>query len=282
MDLYRRSFRRQVDTGHQARLRVENRNGRVDIASHEEPGVTIEVTADIYAASEAEADELLRRLQEAITVEGDRVEVFTPELRRPEFGIFFFGRGPKVDYDIRVPADTEVQVTSRNGPVRVRGTRRPVRVENRNGRVTLEDVAADVTVENNNGRTSVTRCAGGVTVSTTNGAVSVERPGGDVDVSTRNGAVEVQDPLAGVKATSTNGPVRFSGKVNGDVELQATNGGIRMAVTADSRFEIDAQSVHGGVHSDLPVRETPPGGESGPLYKVRLRTVNGGIRLTEL
>jgi DUF4097 and DUF4098 domain-containing protein YvlB len=282
MELFRRSFRRQVDTGYEARLRIANRNGKTRITRHDSPNVAIEVNADLYAASDQEAEEQLRRLQEAIVVDGNNIEIQTPELRRPEFGIFFFGRGPKVEYDIRVPADTQLNATSHNGAVEVSGTRRPAHIENRNGRVTIADVAAEVSVENRNGRITVERCAGPVRASNTNGAITVAGATGAVEVKTRNGSLEVTEPGAGVQAESTNGPIRFSGRVNGDVSMQATNGGIRMAVTADSRFEIDAESRHGGVHSELPVRDRPPGGEGAAVHKVHLRTTNGGIRLTEL
>jgi hypothetical protein len=282
MELFRRSFRRQVDTGYEARLRIANRDGKIKVSRHDEPNVIVEVNAELYAASGSDADEQLRRIQDGIVVDGNRIEVVTPDLRRPEFGIFFFGRGPKVDYEIRVPANTDVNASSHNGAVEISGTQRPVNVENRNGKVTIEDVAAEVTVENRNGRIAVERCAGPVRVANTNGAITVARAGSGVEARTRNGSVEVSEAGGGVSAESTNGPLRFNGRVNGDVSLQATNGGIRMAVSSDSRFEIDAESRHGGVHSDLPVRDRPPGGEGGPVFKVHLRTTNGGIRLTEL
>ena len=281
MELHRRSFTRQVETGHEARLRIENRNGRISVRTHDQPNVVIDVVAEIYAASSGEADAEAERMQRAIVSEGNRVDIVTPEQQRPEFGIFFFGRGPKVDYDIRVPAETEIQASSRNGPVQLVGTRKPAQIQSHNGRVTAEDIAAEVTVESHNGRISVTRCAGPVRVRGANGPITLEKPEREASIQTRNGSIEITEPAAGVTATSTNGSIRFVGRVRGDVDLRATNGGIRMAVTADSRFEIDAESHRGSVQSDLPVRQGPPAEATTPAYKVYLRTTNGGIRLTE-
>jgi DUF4097 and DUF4098 domain-containing protein YvlB len=161
------------------------------------------------------------------------------------------------------------------------GTRKPAQIESRNGRVTAEDIAAEVTVESHNGRIAVIRCAGPVRVTGSNGPITLERPQREATIQTRNGSVEITEPAAGVTATSTNGSIRFGGRVGGDIDLRATNGSIRTAVTADSRFEIDAESHHGSVHSDLPVRQGQPAEATTQVHKVYLRTTNGSIRLTE-
>lgn len=280
MELYRRSFSKRIDAGYEARLRIENRNGLISIRTHDQPSVVINVTAELYADSQEDADREAGRLERSITSEGDLVEVRTPDLPRPEF--FFFGRGPKVDYDILVPADTEVWASNRNGPVEVRGIRRLLQVENRNGRVTGDDLGGEVKVENRNGKVALTRCAGPVTAESTNGAISVEQVQGAVAIQTRNGPLEVVQPGAGVRAHTTNGSITFRGRVHADVELEARNGAVRVAVTPDSRFEIDAESRHGSVRSDIPVRERPPAQGAGPPPKVRIRTTNGSIRLSEL
>ena len=279
MDLHRRTFTMRFDTGDQARLRVENRNGAISLRTHDQPAIVVDVLAEIYAASSSEADAEVERLRRSMTHEGDRVDIRTPDLPRPEF--FFFGRGPKVDYEIRAPAATELQASNRNGAVLVTGTRRPVQVEVRNGRVSIEEVASEVSVETRNGRVNVEHCAGPVQVSGTNGHIKVVKAAGNVAITTTNGVVEITGAGAGVKVATTNGHIRLQGRINGDVDLQATNGAVRVSVPADSRFEIDAESRRGSVRSDLKVRERPQTGPSGPLPKVRLRTTNGSIVVSE-
>jgi hypothetical protein len=67
----------------------------VTIRAHDQPAITIEVVCELYAANGSEADEELERIKRGIISEGNRVDIATPELTRPEF--MFFGRGPKVD-----------------------------------------------------------------------------------------------------------------------------------------------------------------------------------------
>lgn len=277
MDLYRRSFTRTIQTGERAKLRVDNRNGLILVRVHDSPEVTISVVADIFAASTAEANDDAARIERGITSNGETVDIRTPELPRPEF--MFFWRGSRVDYEIAVPRATEAAVSARNGRVELRGVDGPIEVHSRNGPVSLSDIRADVRVEAANGRVSVERCQANVGVASTNGPLSVDRAGGDVTVETRNGSVEVRDALKSVRAATTNGSVRVSGPVNAEMTLETTNGAVRLLVPRAARFEIDAESRRGSVHSDLPLRDSQG---DGPRPKVRIRTTNGSIRIGEL
>jgi DUF4097 and DUF4098 domain-containing protein YvlB len=280
LELHHRSFSKRIETGQEARLRIENRNGRITVRTHDEPAIVVDVDADIYAASSGEADAEAGRIERGITSEGNRVSVIAPELPRPEW--FFFGRGPTIHYELRVPANTDVWATSRNGSVSLSSTHGRARIESRNGRVTLDGVQGEIEIECRNGRVNLNGCGGPAKISGTNGPVTLERVSGAIEVDTKNGPIEVIEAGAGVKAATVNGPIRVTGRVNGDLDLSAANGSIRLAVTSDSRFEIDAESRHGPTRSDLPVRERGPVAEGGgPPAKVRIRTVNGAIRVIE-
>ncbi len=278
MELHRRTFSRTLETGDQSSLMVDNRNGSVIIRVHDRPQVLIDVVAELYADSSKDADLEAERVERGIVSDHGRVDIRTPELLRPSF--LFFGRGPKVDYEIAVPRETSVKVDSRNGRVEVRGVKGPVEIGSRNGPVTVEDCAEAVTVESRNGRIVVSRCGNRVAVKGRNGPLSIERVAEEVEVRTTNGAVTISDAGSSVRAESTNGPVRYSGPVAGDIVMEASNGSVHVRVPADSRFELDAESRNGRVRSDLPVRDDTRG--SGPRPKVRLRTINGGIRIEPL
>jgi DUF4097 and DUF4098 domain-containing protein YvlB len=279
VELHHRSFTKRIETGSESQLHVENRNGRVTIRPHDEPAVVIAVEADVYAESAAGADAEQQRIERAITSDGNRVSVVAPDLARPEW--FFFGRGPKIDYEIRVPVQTQVWLSSRNGPVSLSGTRGRAHVDSRNGRVTIERVEGDIEVEIRNGRVTISEGSGATRVSATNGPMTITRMRGAIEVESKNGTIDIEEPGSTVRARTVNGPIKYRGRVNGDLDLEAANGGIRVAVTPDSRFEIDAESRHGSTRSDLPVRDRQAPEGDGPAPKVRIRTVNGSIRLTE-
>lgn len=278
MELYRRFFTREVAVSVPAELRLTNRDGPVSVRSHDVQAIVFRVVAELYADSAAEADAELRRLEQAIEVRGNKLEVTTPDLPRPAF--LFFGRGARVEYDVLVPYATSLSVECRNSRIEVRDVEGPVQARNRNGPVVVRKVKEQVEVHNRNGSVTVEDVSGRVTVELANARVVLESIGGEARVRVTNGPVELRNMGGAVHATSANGPLRFEGPIAGHIEMTAVNGGIRLAVPPDSRFEIDAESRNGSVRSDLPVKSQPPA--SGPLPKVRLRTVNGGIRLVPL
>ena len=279
LELYHRSFSKRLETGPDVRLRIENRNGRINVRTHDEPAVVVDVQAEVYAASSQDADAEAARIERGISADANRVTVMVPDLVRPEW--FFFGRGPRVDYDVSVPAGTDVWAVSRNGAINIVGTRGKARVEGRNGRITLEDIGGDVEAETHNGRFILRRCGASARITSRNGPIGIERVSGAIEVENRNGVIEVEDAGAGIKLKTHNGAIKVTSKVNGDIDLQAANGSVRLAVTPDSKFEIDAESVRGSTRSELPVRDRRPSEGAGPAHKVRIRTTNGSIRLTE-
>lgn len=143
---------------------------------------------------------------------------------------------------------------------------------------------------------------------------SVKVPAGvHVDFRTTNGGVEVTGLDGEVRARSTNGGIRgialrsavVEGRVtnggvevelvnpidaNGKVELDCTNGGVRLTVPASSQATVVARATNGGVSVDgvaLSItgeqsRRRVEGTLNGGGGRVDLSTTNGGVRLRGL
>ncbi len=79
---------------------------------------------------------------------------------------------------------------------------------------------------------------------------------------------------------SASGSVEFRGRVAQPISMEVTAGSVRLAVSRDSGFFLDAESRAGSVRSELPVGylERPP--KDAPT--VRVRTQSGTIRVVAL
>jgi hypothetical protein len=138
-------------------------------------------------------------------------------------------------------------------------------------------------------------------------------PGVHVDLRTVNGGVRLDNVGGEVRATSTNGGVKGrvaavslvdARTVNGGVDIEVTgpvaadgrltlssvNGGVRLAVPADTGAEVTARCTNGRVTvSDLPL--AAPEGESsrrrlqgtmnGGGARIDLQTTNGGVAIAK-
>jgi len=227
-------------------IRIINTNGRIDIEGVD--GTTLEVRAERIAkgATDSAARELLPRIVIREDIKPDRVTLETERMS----GIMI-GAGFEVRYHVRAPKNALVNVTNTNGQVVVGG------------------IGGKVVAHTTNGGVKGTALTGGVDARSTNGGVSIEMAsvGPDrISLETTNGGVTLMLPenaKATVSASCTNGGIsvgsldnfevseksrrHLEGRLNGggtEIELQTTNGGIRLRSrdTINTRTDTDAKA----------------------------------------
>jgi len=150
----------------------------------------------------------------------------------------------KMSYEIRLPRTANVNVSSHNGSVTVRGIEGSVQVAGKNGRLELADLP------------------GGVEASMLNGEIAGRELAGGVRLTTLNGAVELR------RGTTLREGER--------VVCESTNGAIRVVLPRTSAFELEAETRNGKV-SATGFEMVPPVRNS--LGKYAGRAGNGGGRL---
>jgi hypothetical protein len=128
----------------------------------------------------------------------------------------------------------------------------------------------------------------------TNGKVELSGLTGEVRARTVNGGVEGRGLLVqALDAAAVNGGVdmELAGPLGSDgkVSLETVNGGVRLALPADSRASVVARVTNGGIDTgSLPfavtgekTRRRFEGTLNGGGASVTLETTNGGVRLSE-
>ncbi|OFW10952.1 MAG: hypothetical protein A3H96_25080 [Acidobacteria bacterium RIFCSPLOWO2_02_FULL_67_36] len=133
--------------------------------------------------------------------------------------------------------------------------------------------ATPLSLSSTNGGISVEAIKSRVEFKTVNGGVKLVRVGGEVSGKTSNGGIDVE-----LDGTTWDG----SG-----LDVETTNGGVRMSIPAAYNAHIEAATNNGGLHSDFPVtttegrrpqRATADIGSGGP--SLRVRTSNGGVHIS--
>lgn len=125
---------------------------------------------------------------------------------------------------------------------------------------------------------------------TVNGGVRLENLDNAIVASTTNGGVRGSGLRGAVKASTTNGGLQIQmAAVTADIDLETTNGGIRLQLPRDTKANLEARCVNGGVglqdgwgswqeteKSRRQLRGLLNGG--GP--RVSAETTNGGVRIS--
>lgn len=177
------------------RLRLQNVNGPVRIATWEKPQIHVSA---VKRAKGSRAEEALQETRIRVTKQGSTLDVETL-LPKPSrvWGIFSWGGrvGAEVSYEISLPASLVVDV------------------------------------ETVNGRISAERRLASLTLNTVNGSVRVEAQSAPIHVNTVNGSVDVTfaGPLESAELETVNGSVTVACARDSSFrfDLQTVNGRIR-------------------------------------------------------
>ena len=129
-------------------------------------------------------------------------------------------------------------------------------------------------------------------LATVNGAVRVTGVEGQGQLRSVNGDIDVVRSAGGFSARTTNGEIHVELlrlAAPNAVALETVNGSVALALPHDVAATVDARSLNGDFHSDLPMSllsAYSPRGVRGRMgagaVPIRLRTVNGAIRVLTL
>jgi DUF4097 and DUF4098 domain-containing protein YvlB len=146
-------------------------------------------------------------------------------------------RAISLDFDVIVPARSDVQVYAGFGSINADGL---------HGRMALECQDGDITVNN---------ISGPMTINGANGSVSANNMRGTLSLTLNNGDVEIQHAsLTGAsQITTERGSISFDGSIKpyGSYRFRTETGTIDLTLPTDSSFELDAITERGSVKNEF-------------------------------
>jgi hypothetical protein len=127
-------------------------------------------------------------------------------------------------------------------------------------------------------------------LSSRNGGISIAGVSGRIRFETRNGGVSLADLAGDVRGRTANGGLHVTlggARWDGDgLDVETTNGGVRLSVPDGYSAELTASTVNGGFRSEVPITvqgridRAVSGTMGSGGAPVKVRTTNGGVRVT--
>ncbi len=261
-------------------LMLLNSNGATQIDSWEKPNLWIRAKKTVefetgwfgflglrdQTGNLNDAKKALSQVEVQIQQEDGNLKV---ETRVPPYSSNIQGR---VDYEILVPREMNIEVHSSNGQVGVTGIHGEVRAHSTNGKMKISKINGPVAVEATNGKVEIEEIDGALMARTTNGKIEAMGVVGPAEIEATNGRIDL-----GLERAPLEGESIF---------CRTVNGGVRVSLPNDSAFHADLETFHGSLRSDFPLnvgenenetRWEGPVGQGGGL--VKLRTNNGSIEI---
>lgn len=259
-------------------IRLDNSTGgRVQLHSGDGDEVLVERSLRGSPLSEPDED---------ISASGDRLDIDTGCS-----GILFFS-SCSVNYDITVPAGTEVAVETISGHIAANGLDGDLNLQTVSGDVQVGDHVGAIEAEAISGHIDLERVEGSVAAQSTSGRIVATGSGDRLEVTTTSGEIDAADFEAGeISAESVSGQLRLGG---GFTTLEASTVSGNVTVRTDTPFDLmQVETVSGSVTADVPdvaydVTGTSVSGNrdfgvetsSGADSRIDVSTTSGGVSVS--
>ena len=249
-------FTQSYKVGDGAALDLSQLSGDIRVTGGSGGEIRIDATKRVRHRDPEEAKRLLAALRIEVNNFNGRVEVRTIYPRRGSFGNNI---SASVDYVVAVPADAAVTLKSISGDVSVTNVKGEVRAETVSGDVNVstaanvaiaKTISGDVTAQNVGAQaTLVLSTISGTVLGTGLKVRALEA--GSVSGNVRLVGSDVER----LEAKSLSGNIEFEAPLSkgGRYEFTSHSGNVRLTLSGNTGFELDADTFSGSVRSDVPV-----------------------------
>ena len=251
---------RTLKLGSNGSLDLGNIAGDITVTRGGGSDATVEIVKVARGLDAGDARELLNLVTVDVTERNGRAEVKThypngDEQRRNNRRNI----NVSVSYNVTAPAGTRVMAESISGNIKVTEIKGEVSASTISGDVRITGAGHVGTAKSISGSVEIeeVKSDGSIDASTVSGDVRLHRvsarrlSGGSV-----SGNVRLEDVETGsVTAHSTSGNINFVGPLarSGRYELKSFSGEVRLTLTGNTGFEVDANTFSGDVRCDFPI-----------------------------
>ena len=244
----------------------------------------------IKASTDAEADDLLKKLDLTFEQTGNNVRVISKYEEKP-MG-FRWGSWPpvQVEFVITVPASFATELNTSGGSITVGDLNGKADLRTSGGSIKLGKMGGEVEARTSGGSITLGEARGSVELKTSGGSISVGRVEGTANLSTSGGGIKIESVANSLRAHTSGGSIRanIAGPLKEECSLSTSGGSVNVTVDKVAAFQLDASTSGGGVDAagltmtlerSSRDRNRLAGSVNGGGPLLKLRTSGGGISI---
>lgn len=265
-------------------LRALTQGGNIEVTSADVAEVRVTAKQVFRASTEAEADEIAKKLELNFTQQGNDV-VAEAKLERSGW----FGTTPVVvNFSVVVPRQFNLDLATSGGDIAVGSVRGTLKARTSGGDLKFAKIDGSIEGKTSGGNISLEEGTAQATLSTSGGNIRVKRAGGPTKVSTSGGDIQIDSVAQLTSAATSGGDVvaTLTEAPAQDVSLSSSGGDIKVTLPKSAAFRLDAGTSGGSVDATGLTITIEKGGAGksrlvgavnggGPVLK--LRTSGGDI-----
>jgi len=268
-------------------LHLETQGGEIRVTPATDNQVKITVREKIHADTDAEADQLLKKLELNFEQSGNDVTAIAKYERDTGFHI---GWWPPVTVDLIVtaPAGYATETRTSGGGITIGDFNGKAYAHTSGGGIKLGKIGAEVEAKTSGGSIALDEARGDVDLNTSGGNISVGRISGSANIATSGGSIKITAVQNSIRAHTSGGSITAGvvGPLKADSSLSTSGGSVHVTVDKSAAFRLDAATSGGSVDaSGLTLtlessgrdRNRLAGMVNGGGPELKLRTSGGGI-----
>jgi len=263
-------------------LQVETHGGNILITPSTDSVVKVTAKEKIRASTEAEADDILKKLALTLEQNGNDV-VATAKYEQGVPGMHWGSWPPvQVDFTVTVPAAYNVDLHTSGGDITVGDLNGKAYLRTSGGDLMLGKISGDIDGGTSGGNVRLEEGLAVVKLGTSGGDIRVGRAVGATDLGTSGGNIDIKSVENTLRAATSGGDVSagIAGPLKGDCKLSTSGGRVRVTVDKAAAFDLDASTSGGDVDASGVTITIERGGSGrsrlsgkvnggGPLLKLR-------------
>ncbi len=231
-------------------LRVETEGGAIRVQPSADGMVKITARQRIRAGTDAEADEILKKLTLTMSAEGADVTA-TAKYERPITGMRWGANPVEVEFIVTVPAQYSAKLKTAGGDIVVGDLDGRVEARTSGGNVKLGKITGEIDAHTSGGNVTLVEGRAAATLRSSGGDIAIGRAAGPTTVSTSGGNIKAEqvEQVFEAKTSGGNVTVAFGGELRGDCVLSTSGGRVKASVDATTAFRLDASTSGGSVEA---------------------------------
>jgi hypothetical protein len=161
-----------------------------------------------------------------------------------------------VHFEVQVPSQTETEIRTGGGSVRLSGLRGDSELKTSGGTIEVSGLSGRLEAKTSGGSIRLQEVDGDARVDTSGGKIDVVSLDGSLNAHTSGGPIHVDRVSGHVAAETSGGPISVNfgrGNTRGGV-LETSGGSIEVGLDRSANLDIDASTSGGSVTCDLPIR----------------------------
>ncbi len=215
-----------------AKVIIENVSGDIRMNQGAPGQLIIGGKKVIKAPSERSAEEEAKRIKVEVKREKGKVRIWVKDGRRGDRVFFGFGRRVSswVDFDLRIPSGSDLEVNSTSGDITARGIKGGTTIKTTSGDIYLEGSIGPTVVHTTSGDVNLKGIVGQVNIEGTSSDLNLTGIKGDVKISVTSGDIDGRDIEGNLTVEGTSGDVQIT-RLKGDLQISLHSGEVKADMT---------------------------------------------------